>query len=197
MNNKYKKAFSIQNIDVYYTHADMALKLQKYLLKNKSRLTPYEPLREVDYYQYDAIKKRLTEEETALMHDQALSLVMISQDGFEIVGKINFTNFIFGYFQTCYLGFSIDADFEGKGIMKKCLVEAINLIKHKYDIHRIMANHLPSNYKSEMLLKRVGFVKEGYAKSYIKINGRWENHMLNALVFEEPVNDVLDLITQP
>jgi ribosomal-protein-alanine N-acetyltransferase len=52
-------------------------------------------------------------------------------------------------------------------------------------LHRIMANHLPANVRSEQLLRRLGFEREGYARAYLKIAGKWEDHVLNALVRPE------------
>lgn len=33
-----------------------------------------------------------------------------------------------------------------------------------------------------MLLKRLGFVVEGYARDYLMINGLWQDHILTSLV---------------
>jgi hypothetical protein len=60
-------------------------------------------------------------------------------------------------------------------------------IAYMFDIvglHRIMANHMPANVRSEKLLRRLGFEREGVARAYLKINGPWEDHVLNALVNE-------------
>jgi ribosomal-protein-alanine N-acetyltransferase len=45
-----------------------------------------------------------------------------------------------------------------------------------------MANHMPSNVKSERLLRTLGFEREGYARAYLKIAGKWEDMVLNALI---------------
>ena len=41
------------------------------------------------------------------------------------------------------------------------------------NLHRIMANYMPSNARSGSLLRRLGFREEGLAKDYLRINGRW------------------------
>lgn len=51
----------------------------------------------------------------------------------------------------------------------------------KMNIHRIMANCMVKNKRSLAVLSRVGFVKEGVAKDYLMINGRWEDHILTSL----------------
>jgi ribosomal-protein-alanine N-acetyltransferase len=43
-----------------------------------------------------------------------------------------------------------------------------------------MANHLPHNKRSEALLKKLGFEREGYAKDYLQIDGQWQDHVLNS-----------------
>ena len=50
------------------------------------------------------------------------------------------------------------------------------------NLHRIMANSMPVNLRSKKLLARLGFQKEGYAPEYLLINGRWEDHILTALM---------------
>jgi [ribosomal protein S5]-alanine N-acetyltransferase len=47
-------------------------------------------------------------------------------------------------------------------------------------LHRLEAACLPSNQASIALLKRSGFEQEGYAKSYLKIAGVWQDHLLFA-----------------
>ena len=40
---------------------------------------------------------------------------------------------------------------------------------------------VPNNVASKRLLERLGFDEEGYAKDYLRINGRWEDHILFSL----------------
>jgi ribosomal-protein-alanine N-acetyltransferase len=44
-----------------------------------------------------------------------------------------------------------------------------------------MASYLPHNQRSGKLLKRLGFVVEGYARDYLLINGLWQDHILTSL----------------
>ncbi len=45
-----------------------------------------------------------------------------------------------------------------------------------------MANYRPENIKSELLLKRLHFEKEGYAKDYLMISGKWRDHILTSRI---------------
>lgn len=99
----------------------------------------------------------------------------------DIVGAINFTQIFRGSFQACYLGYRIDSQWEGKGLMKEGLQAAIDYAFKELHLHRIMANYMPHNHRSEVLLVRLGFIKEGFAPKYLLINGKWEDHILTAL----------------
>ena len=45
-------------------------------------------------------------------------------------------------------------------------------------LHRVEASCLPHNEPSKALLQKLGFEEEGFAKAYLKINGKWEDHLL-------------------
>lgn len=65
--------------------------------------------------------------------------------------------------------------------MKRSLEAGNRHCFEQIGLHRIMANHLPRNVRSERLLASLGFEKEGYARAYLKIAGVWEDHVLRAL----------------
>ena len=45
-----------------------------------------------------------------------------------------------------------------------------------------MANFMPRNAASARVLEKCGFVREGLARKYLRIAGRWEDHVLTALI---------------
>ena len=71
---------------------------------------------------------------------------------------------------------------QGKGIMFEILSAAIPYIFFRLNIHRIMANYMPVNKRSGALLERLGFEREGIAKAYVQIAGKWEDHVLTSLI---------------
>jgi [ribosomal protein S5]-alanine N-acetyltransferase len=52
-------------------------------------------------------------------------------------------------------------------------------------LHRIEAACIPENAASVRLLEKTGFVREGYAREYLCINGIWQDHLLYAQVRPE------------
>lgn len=98
-----------------------------------------------------------------------------------IVGTASLTGVLRGPFQACLLGYGIDESLQGRGLMREALEETLRFAFDSWALHRVMANHLPTNARSAALLRRLGFVVEGYAREYLFIDGAWRDHVLTAL----------------
>ncbi len=100
----------------------------------------------------------------------------------QIIGRVNYTQIARGPFQSCLLGYAIDAAHEGRGLMREALEATI---VHAFDalrLHRIQASHMPANVRSGRLLRKLGFRREGLAPQYLYIDGAWRDHVLTALI---------------
>lgn len=144
-----------------------------------------EPLRTDAFYQLNAIQQRLADMEKQMQSANALHLLLFYPDTKDIIGECNFTNIIRGPFNACFLGFSLDQNEQGKGIMQEALETAIEYMFANQKLHRIMANYIPENHRSGNLLKRLRFEEEGRARKYLKINGQWADHILTARINDE------------
>ncbi len=109
-----------------------------------------------------------------------------------VIGRMGFSQIVRGPFQSCLLGYQIDAAYEGRGLMFEALQSAVAYMFDEKALHRIQANHLPENRRSAALLARLGFVREGLAKDYLFIADAWRDHVLNALL--NPAFDASSLI---
>jgi ribosomal-protein-alanine N-acetyltransferase len=116
--------------------------------------------------------------------DRALRLVMFEGDQptGSIVGDCAFTAITRGAFQACYLGYRLDRQAVGRGLMHEALSAAIGYVFGELRLHRIMANYRPSNERSGLLLRRLGFKVEGFAQDYLFLDGAWRDHILTSLV---------------
>ena len=115
----------------------------------------------------------------------ALCFLLLEPESGEVLARCNYTNIVRGVFQACHLGFSLAESAQDRGLMKKTLQVTNRHCFEQLGLHRIMANHLPRNVRSERLLESLGFEKEGHARAYLKIGGIWEDHTLRSLINPE------------
>ena len=71
--------------------------------------------------------------------------------------------------------------------MIEALRAAIVIIFKELKLHRIEANIMPRNRHSMNLVKKLGFEYEGLAKKYLKINGKWEDHIHMTILNKDEV----------
>jgi ribosomal-protein-alanine N-acetyltransferase len=156
--------------------------LLSYYAANRTHLQPWEPARPESFHDLDAITERLRAMAHQTAAGNAFHLVLLERESGQLIGDCNFTNVVRGPFQACHLGFSIAKAVEGQGLMREALTMATSYVFGTMGLHRIMANYRPENTRSGLLLARLGFEKEGVARSYLKINGAWADHVLTSLL---------------
>jgi [ribosomal protein S5]-alanine N-acetyltransferase len=152
--------------------------------ENREHLARWSPRPPVGYYTERYWRERLAQARTEFERDLGVKLVLFGREqgsAGPCLGVCNFTNFVRGPFQACYLGYSLDYRSEGRGLMYEALLAATAYVFNSLRLHRIMANYLPVNERSGRLLRRLGFRVEGYAHDYLLIDGRWQDHILTAL----------------
>ncbi|MEM7098267.1 MAG: GNAT family N-acetyltransferase [Pseudomonadota bacterium] len=94
-----------------------------------------------------------------------------------IVGAVNINSIVRGSFLSASLGYYVGAEFQGQGYMKSGLTQVVNYATQTLGLHRLEANIQPENVRSQKLVERCGFVKEGYSKNFLYINGEWRDHV--------------------
>lgn len=90
-------------------------------------------------------------------------------------GALN--NVVWGSFCSCFLGYKLDKDWLRQGLMSEAVKECVRIAFEELGLHRIEANIMPHNIASLGVVRRCGFVEEGLARKYLKINGVWEDHL--------------------
>ncbi|HYM00954.1 MAG TPA: ribosomal protein S5-alanine N-acetyltransferase [Blastocatellia bacterium] len=164
-----------------------AARMARYATENREHLAPWESLRDDEYFMEANWVSQIELWRNEFSEGRSLRLALL--DRFEpesdILGHCGFSNIVRGPFHACYLGYSLDHRAVGKGLMFEALTAGIDYAFKTLKLHRIMANYMPSNARSGKLLRRLGFVVEGYARDYLKIAGRWEDHIMTSLTTPE------------
>lgn len=157
--------------------------LLTYYVTNQSHFESWSPVPDQNFYSIEFQKKKLQFDEDSMLSGRALRLWIFKKDNHtKIIGDISFTNIIRGPFQSCNLGYKTDINHLRQGVMFESLQMAIKYVFSEIKLHRIEANIIPINTPSMQLVKKLGFIEEGYAKEYLLINGRWEDHIRFALI---------------
>ena len=102
-----------------------------------------------------------------------------------IVGSINLSQIFRGGFLNAYLGYYIGEQHARQGHMTEAVELMLRYAFEHLRLHRLEANIQPRNEASLALVKRLGFVREGYSRRYLKISGRWRDHERWAILAED------------
>jgi ribosomal-protein-alanine N-acetyltransferase len=102
-----------------------------------------------------------------------------------LIGVVNLNHVIRDLVQSASIAFYVFRPHERQGLMQEGVARAIALAFAEIGLHRIEAHIQPANGPSLALVRRLGFVKEGCSRRYLKIGGRWRDHERWALLAED------------
>ena len=155
----------------------------RYYNTNRAFLAPFEPTRSNDFFKEDFWRGQVERNLIEFNYNQSLRLFVFEQENPDtIIGIINFTQFFRDPLHACTLGYSLAENKQGNGYMSEAASLCIRYVFDELNFHRIAANYMPRNQRSGNLLKKIGFMVEGYARDYLLINGKWEDHILTGLM---------------
>jgi ribosomal-protein-alanine N-acetyltransferase len=159
-------------------HADA---LADFFRRNDRHLAPWDPPRPAGIMQTAFWRAECERAVDDHADGSVVRWVLALRDGPpQVIGRINYTQIARGPFQSCMLGYAIDARHEGRGLMREALEATIEYAFTVLRLHRIQANYVPDNTRSAALLARLAFAREGLAHEYLFINGAWRDHVLTA-----------------
>jgi ribosomal-protein-alanine N-acetyltransferase len=156
-------------------------------LRQESRefLTPWEPSWPSDALGRGAYRRRLARYAMDWRTDQGYSFFVFRPGDDALVGGIGLSNVRRGVAETASLGYWTGQRYARQGYMTEALAQSLEFAFLRLRLHRIEAACLPTNAPSRGLLLKCGFREEGYASKYLCIDGKWQDHVLFALLREE------------
>lgn len=168
---------------------DSATRVVRFYRENEAFLAPWSPPWPQGFFTEAYWRTRLKGARDELRAGTSLRLFLFprGEPGGPVLGSVNFTQIFRGPFQAAYLGYSLAERCQGQGLMHEALARALEHVWKELRLHRVMANHLPTNERSARLLRRLGFVVEGYARDYLFVAGAWRDHVLTAITNPEPL----------
>ena len=157
-------------------------------LRESSRdfLVPWEPTWPADDITRGAFRRRLKRYAEDLRNDLAYAFLIFRSEDDALVGGLTLANIRRGVAQAGSIGYWVGAPFARKGYMTAAVRALIPFCLQTLRLHRLEAACIPANTASISLLEKTGFTREGYARSYLCINGAWQDHLLYARVSGDP-----------
>jgi [ribosomal protein S5]-alanine N-acetyltransferase len=157
-------------------------------LRETSRafLAPWEPIWPTDDLTRAAFRRRLRRYAEDQRSDLAYTFFIYRKTDNALVGGLTLANVRRGVAQTGSLGYWTGAPYARQGFMTAAVRVVLPHAFVTLRLHRVEAACIPTNAASVRLLEKCGFVREGYAREYLCINGAWQDHLLYARLKDDP-----------
>ena len=100
-------------------------------------------------------------------------------------GQLTVNNIVRGSAQFASIGYWIDREFAGRGVMPRAVAMAVDHCFGPLGLHRIEIAIRPENSNSLRVVEKLEIAEVGYAVRYLHIDGDWRDHRIYAITKEE------------
>lgn len=154
--------------------------------RSRAFLSPWEPSWAYDELTKPAFRRRVRRYQRDARDGAAAPFFVFREEDGALVGGCNLSCIRRGVVQSCSLGYWVGEPYRRRGYIRRAARAAIGFAFAVLELNRVEAACIPSNEPSRRLLESLGFKHEGVARSFLKINGAWRDHLLFALVRGDP-----------
>jgi len=144
--------------------------------ENEDYLTPWEPQWNERHLTRLSYRARLAKFKKMVSHDEAYPFHIFRASDDRLIGACNVTHVQRQVAQTAQLGYWVGQHYARQGFARASVSAATKFCFETLGLHRIEAGVQPDNAASIKVLEAMGFQREGTARGYLKINGKWEDH---------------------
>jgi ribosomal-protein-alanine N-acetyltransferase len=100
-------------------------------------------------------------------------------------GQLTVNNIVRGSAQFCSMGYWLDREYAGRGVMPTAVAMAIDHCFTTVGLHRVEISIRPENTNSLRVVEKLGIREVGYFPKYLHIDGAWRDHRIYAVTVEE------------
>jgi ribosomal-protein-alanine N-acetyltransferase len=150
--------------------------------KNREHLAPWDPERKPEFFTGEWQAREIPKQLVAYSAGTSVPLVLATEGA--IVGRINLSNIVRGALESGSVGYWVDADYAGHGLISAALHQTLALARGM-GLHRVEAGTLVHNLASQRVLEKAGFEYYGMAPKFLKINGSWQDHRLFQILLHD------------
>lgn len=152
---------------------------------NRDFFQQFTELREETFFTVQGQLDRIKEAVDLSKNDKGYLFVILLKGTGQIIGEVMLTEVVRYNLQSCWIGYFLDKEHNGKGCMTEAVKLVVEFAFRELKLHRIEAGVQPHNIGSIKVLLKAGFHQEGIAKKNVKVNGQWKDHQTLAILNEE------------
>jgi ribosomal-protein-alanine N-acetyltransferase len=153
-------------------------------VRNREFFQKFSPIRDADFYTLEGQRDQIKRYKSRQNDDYGYAWGIFLRSNDELIGNVALMEILRGALQSCFIGYSLDQRYNGQGYMTEAVRLATKYAFETLKLHRIEAGVMPHNFGSIRVLEKAGYHKEGIARKNVKINGRWEDHQVLAIINE-------------
>lgn len=155
-----------------------------YEVRNRVFFKPFTYIKDESFYTLEAQQDRIKTNKEKSENDLYYGFGIFLKETDKLIGISMLAEILRGDLQSCFVGYSLDEDHNGKGYTTEAVKLVVEYGFNELKLHRIEAGVMPHNIGSIRVLEKSGFHKEGLAKKNVRINGKWEDHQVLAIINE-------------
>lgn len=144
--------------------------------RNREHLAEWDPAHPDAFYS-ESGQRQIINHQLSEQGQGRLEPLVIEAEG-RAAGRVTLSNIVRGSLLSGDLGYWIDAELTGRGLMTAAVRLMLRHAFSEQGLHRVAASTLPHNAASRAVLGHCGFERIGLAPQYLKIAGRWQDHLL-------------------
>ena len=167
-------------------HPELAAPAAAFYRRNRAAFAPFDPRQPEEFFTTEGQAERLAFdlEQAEAGRSFRFLLVQPRHPG-KVIGLAGLNEIIMGAFHSCFISYKIDHSLWGRGYGSEAIAALTEWGFRELDLHRVEANIMPRNLASRRAAAKAGYVEEGLARHYLKIDGVWEDHLHYVRLNEE------------
>ena len=159
--------------------------VRDYGLRSRESHAPWDPTRPHDYWELPVVAQRLYVQIIEAEEGRSLCTYLSAKSAPDhVIGVLNLRNITRGSLMSCVMGYGLAPEAVGSGFMTEAIDRMVSVGFDELGLHRLEINIVPRNVRSIAVAERCGFRREGLSPRYLKIAGRWEDHVRYARLNE-------------